>query len=95
MITLAMLGAFLMPPKFYDHYPTQSFRVETLPAKWEEMLCSIGNPKGEVYLACVVGKNPIIYIRDDLTPDARAKVLRHEYAHLNGWVHKPGEFIKK
>lgn len=27
-------------------------------------------------------------IRNDMTPKARAKVLRHEYGHANGWEHE-------
>ena len=91
MITLAMLGMMLMPPKFYDHYPVQHFVVYTIPPKLEQALCGLGNPKNETYLACVPEGQRTIFIRSDLTPDARAKVLRHEYAHLNGWKHAPGQ----
>ena len=90
MITLAMIAMLLMPPKQFDHYPTRNFITYTIPANLEETLCGRGLESTRTALACVF-EGSKIYIRDDLTPAARAKVLKHEYGHINGWKHGVNE----
>jgi len=86
MITLAMIAALEMPPKRYDHPPRVEPRIFTAPANLIRAHCG-GHAEG-LLLSCWNEARGTIYIRVDLTPKARAKVLRHEYAHVNGWVHE-------
>lgn len=84
MITLAMLVMLLMPPERFDHYPTRPFTViEVTDNKFIDALCG---KEGKRIIACTIGDN--IYLRNDFTKDAKKKILRHEYAHLNGWHHE-------
>ena len=95
MITLAMIAVLAMPPKQFDHAPTQPYTIVLVSAqqiddkcKSLSVLLSRLEGKKVMVFACTVGEGmDLIYIRNDLTAKARAKVLRHEYGHVNGWVH--------
>lgn len=84
MITLAMIAALEMPPKQFDYPPRASFEVVEIAPNLIRAACR-GAARELVLLGCWDGLR--IFIRTDLTPKARAKVLRHEYGHVNGWVH--------
>lgn len=86
MITLAMIAALAMPPAQYDHPPTHPLRVITIEAREIQAACP-GFPPG-LLLSCWNYDKEVVYVRDDLTPRARAKVIRHERGHANGWRHK-------
>ena len=86
MITLAMIATLLMPPARYDHHPTEPYRiVEFTDPRMFNLACP--DHTGRLVLACAAVERRVVKIRADLTPAARKKVLRHEYGHLNGWVH--------
>lgn len=94
MITLAMIAALEMPPKQYDYPPRREVVVHVASpsvvdeacGKSLEVLLRRLEGKPVTILGCWDGK--VIYVRNDLTAKARAKVLRHEYGHVNGWVHE-------
>lgn len=83
IVTLQMIAGLLMPPATYDHYPAKPFRLIEVEARIVAAVC----PKADLALACAFPKQRQLFIRDDLDDAVRAKVLRHEYAHLNGWRH--------
>jgi hypothetical protein len=78
-----MMGGILMPPERFDHYPTEPFRLTEVDARTIRAFC----PKAHMSLGCAFMNTRRILIRNDLSPGARDLVLRHEYAHLNGWTH--------
>lgn len=86
IVTLQMLAGLLMPPAEFDHYPTEPFTVVEYPAQELPAACNV-KPRG-LLLACTFVDRREIRRRDDLSPAVRAKVDRHEYGHLNGWVHQ-------
>lgn len=79
-------GIIHMPPRMYDHYPTEPFTVEFWPQGDLRILCRNKYPPG-LQIACT-REDRIIIVRDDLSPAAVQLVLRHEYGHLNGWLHE-------
>ena len=92
LVTLANIMAFEPPavPRRYDHEPRPGsyYVVERSPATVRKR-CGLDL---DVIFACTVklpikGKVYVIYIRNDLTPEAHAYALRHEKAHVNGWRH--------
>lgn len=83
MITIAMLAALAMPPSPFDHTPAGRFKIINTDSILIYAACPV--PDGWIVFGCVVGHK--VYIRTDITAFARAKVLRHEFGHLNGWVH--------
>jgi hypothetical protein len=87
-ITSAVLLA-LLPPLAFDHAPTQSYRVETAPARIVKAVCH-SHQVGKLVIACSFEARGrwVIYLRDDLTPRQYEVVLRHEKAHVNGWEHR-------
>lgn len=81
MITLAMLAGLVMPPKPYDHVPKHMPPIIEFAPELINAACGAHN---EIASCFIRGK---IFIRTDMTAKARAKVLRHEYGHANGWEH--------
>jgi hypothetical protein len=83
-VTLAMVAMLALPPEQYDHEPTRLYTVQIVepgtvnlycPARFETMA-----------VGCTVNGDTIM-LRNDLTPEAAAHVLRHEKGHINGWQH--------
>ena len=85
LITLAMV-AHLAPPAAFDHEPTRPYEVLRLDAAMAQAFCD-REPGEKLMLGCSFEKSRTIYIRGGLAPEVEAIVLRHEKAHLNGWVH--------
>lgn len=84
---LTLLAAMaLLPPLEYDFEPTQAYKVWRVDRPTVELICG---PPTQYYIiwACAAPRINEIYIVDDLEPVVEAMVLRHEKAHLNGWVH--------
>lgn len=80
-----------LPPAEFDHEPTVPYLVQKVPSFGVNYMCNMQwAPLGAVG-ACVdfqdEGDEPIIWVRDDLTPTEYACVIRHERAHVNGWRH--------
>lgn len=94
MRTLALLAGLLMPPEQYDHAPTRPYAVHLIsPAAIEQrchcldlMVRRLSHPDARA-LGCTDLGTMTIWIDNTLPPDLRAKVLRHERAHVNGWRH--------
>lgn len=83
IVTLQMIAGLLMPPAVYDHYPNKPFKVIEVESRIVAALC----PKADLALACAFVGSRRVFVRDDLETAVRERVLRHEYAHLNGWRH--------
>lgn len=79
-----MIASLSMPPERYDHPPRTAVPVVSVDPALIEGFCPIENG---MVLGCYREASGKIFIRDDLTAKARAKVLRHEYGHVNGWKH--------
>lgn len=84
MITFAMVAMLALPPEQYDYEPTRPYRVEYVTPAGVEEHCPA--PFGAMVVGCTV-LDGYILLRDDLTPEAAAHVLRHEKGHVNGWNH--------
>ena len=74
----------LEPPAIYSHEPTREYFVYNIPSSSIEKYC--GTIKGYIIFGCTVDGH-IIYIRNDLSDEVYDVILRHEKAHVNGWVH--------
>lgn len=81
MVTLAMLAGLLMPPPKYDHVPSPRPPIIEFAPELINAACGV---RYEIAGCFIRGK---VFLRDDMTDKARAKVLRHEYGHANGWKH--------
>lgn len=94
-ITLAMIAALAMPPAEFAGQPRQPVAVHYVSHDTIEDKCghslevSLNRLEGKqvTILGCsILDKKPIqIYVLNDLDKDARQKVLKHEYGHVNGW----------
>ncbi len=65
------------PPARYDYNPKTYYVLDVKP---NEMLLICGR----IALGCTVNRK-YIFLRSDLSPQARACTLRHEKGHVNGW----------
>jgi hypothetical protein len=74
----------LEPPAIYSYEPTREYFVHNIPSSSIEKYC--GAIKEHIILGCTV-EGHIIYIRNDLPEQVYDVILRHEKAHVNGWVH--------
>jgi hypothetical protein len=81
-----MLASLVMPPERYIYPPDPTPRVFVVKAERLPALC-LNLKLGARLMGCYLPKANIVLIRDDLSPKAKAKVLRHEFAHANGWHH--------
>lgn len=87
MITLAMIAALAMPPAQFDHAPACTPEiVEVSPSNMKMIVALTHTPDDKLLLGSAAGC--VIWLREDLSPAARKRVLRHEYGHLNGWHHQ-------
>jgi hypothetical protein len=78
------------PPAMYDRIPDQPFVVIVGTPYQVHMACG-GKPPptANIVMACTFMPRRVI-VMPHCTPDQDAycgKLLRHEKAHLNGWVH--------
>ena len=83
MVTIAMLAALAMPPPEYDHKPQVAVEIVEYDPQLLRAACN--DWRQNILFGCFIAGQ--IRIRNDMTPAARAKVLRHEYGHVNGWSH--------
>lgn len=70
------------PPAKYDYEPTEAYFMKLLPKK--ELYRRCGGP----VWGCANVKERRIYVLSTLRGKALSIIVRHEKAHLNGWVHK-------
>lgn len=82
-----------MPPVLFDHEPSQDYRILTSDQATVDRMCSRDlsaarrTDAGARVMGCSrIGGN-VIWIVKGLSAGTRAKVLRHEKGHLNGWYH--------
>jgi len=80
-VALVMLTELAMPPPAYDHVPSPRPPIVEFEPELINAACGVSYDIAGCFIR---GK---VFLRDDLTPKARAKVLRHEYGHANGWEH--------
>lgn len=76
-----MLAGLAMPPPEYDHTPRHRPPIIEFAPELINAACGASYHIAGCFIR---GK---VFLRTDLTPKARAKVLRHEYGHANGWEH--------
>ena len=76
-----MTDVLALPPVYYDYEPRQSYIVLTMPPAEQERAC-LG-----IKQSCTLPRRRVIVVSTELKGEALAIVLRHEKAHLNGWVH--------
>lgn len=69
------------PPAIYDHEPTKPYLVVVLSEDGVLRRCH------GIRVACAIPRWRLIVIDETLEGERRDTVLRHEKAHLNGWVH--------
>lgn len=78
--------AHLTPPARYDHEPDRPYTVHIVSnPKVLRALCF--HRQRAHLLGCAALKSGRIFIREGLSRNDHALVLRHEKAHLNGWFH--------
>ena len=72
-----------MPPVQYDFEPMKPVQVETVSTATVNAACHMDS------LACAKLHNGhwMIVISDELKGEFRSIILRHEKAHVNGWIH--------
>ena len=87
LITAAMVaGSLSMPPQKFTHEPTVAYRVEMVDPDYLVEVC--GQRRDTIVLGCYVAWwKRTIFLRNDMTEDAKRLVLRHEIGHVNGWEH--------
>lgn len=79
----------IVPPAIYDHEPTVPYKIYDVPMWFLQEVACPGKLAMRAGCAFSTGDGFYhIYIRDDVTAEERACVLRHEKAHLNGWKHR-------
>lgn len=82
-----MIAALAMPPARYDHAPDCEPTIERVSAADMQMASALAHiDDGDLLLGATFA-GCVVWVRDDLTDAAEARVLRHERGHLNGWVH--------
>ncbi len=74
----------LEPPAIYSYEPTKEYSIHNTSSSGIDKHCE--HIKGMTVLGCTVDGH-IIYIRNDLPKKVYDVILRHEKAHVNGWVH--------
>lgn len=84
-IALAIVMLLGEPPAAFDHEPAEPYAIKMIAPDLVDNYC--GRLPDMVQLGCWNEWQGLIYIRDDLTPEAFHFVLRHEKAHVNGWRH--------
>lgn len=87
LVVALMLYDIELPPKHFDHEPLYPYEVIEMPLDQLHRQCKIPKSSRYVLQGCADFFTNRIYMRDDLSPSDYAKVLRHEKAHLNGWIH--------
>lgn len=75
----------LEPPAIYSYEPTRDYSVYDIPKSSIKKYC--GEIEGHTIFGCTIDGH-IIYIRNDLPKKVYDVILRHEKAHVNGWVHR-------
>lgn len=86
-ITFALV-AHLAPPARYDHEPRTPYVVTELAQSKIQRVCrSETHGAGDQVLGCSLPELGLIYVVKGMKPDVRQLIVRHEKAHLNGWVH--------
>jgi len=68
------------PPRKYDGEPAFDYKVMTVSPSQVKELC-----RG-IERACAYPKRRVIVISNELKGKVRQAFLRHEKAHLNGWL---------
>lgn len=75
----------VLPPAAFDHEPTEPYQLFTMTPDEIVRLC---HPAPfTVSVGCTLIDYRIVLIRDDLSATDFDFVKRHEFGHLNGWVH--------
>lgn len=82
--TALVLSCFVQsyePPPEFDFEPTEPYLIATLPEREVMRVCNM------VSRACAIPARRLIIVSDTLKGEFLSITLRHEKAHLNGWVH--------
>ncbi|MFA5898834.1 MAG: hypothetical protein WC829_06940 [Hyphomicrobium sp.] len=74
-----------LPPAAYDHEPKR-YTLVRVPFGDMETVCKFPYPELRL-IGCTDGPLLHVFIRDDVHGLEFEGVLRHEWAHLNGWSH--------
>lgn len=74
-----------MPPVMYDHEP-RNYIVRSVSIEEVQKLCFTTSRPIPIE-GCARPKWRLIVVDKDLPPLVKELVLRHEKAHLNGWIH--------
>lgn len=83
MVSAAMAAS--IPPPEYDYEPTRPYEVQLV--KDHRLLCLLCRYHHPRLAGCGLKDRGMIYIIDGLDADMFQAVLRHEKAHINGWLH--------
>lgn len=84
LVVSAVLAASIPPPE-YDYEPTEPYEVQLVSDhRLLQLLCRYHHP---LLAGCGLKDKGMIYIIDGLDPETHQSVLRHEKAHINGWLH--------
>jgi hypothetical protein len=84
----------MLPPAEYDHDPPADVVVKVYHMPLDMLLFMCTSPINPVPIETLNGCASkesddfwVVRIRDDLSPEEEACILRHERAHVNGWTH--------
>jgi hypothetical protein len=90
---LADCGAIVMPPEEFDHPPTTAVHIEFRPYFEVDSACRSvlrinAGAREEACLGVFAGTWLMFLPLTDksVTSETQACLLRHEFAHLNGWL---------
>jgi hypothetical protein len=97
LVAAVFMRGIEMPPAQYDHEPTVPYRVHYVSQAFANELCGANLREARRYkpdariAGCTDTLTNDIYISRDFSPETRVYILRHEKAHVNGWVHARGK----
>lgn len=83
-VAMAMMLAIL-PPMAFDYEPT-FYTLRRVEVGGMEQACGLHDPK-LLLVGCANVSQRVVTIRADVEGLEYHAVLRHEWAHLNGWKH--------
>jgi hypothetical protein len=79
-----LLACFLtaMPPSEYDYEPHEFYTIASVSSELDKTVCRSN------YWGCAIPRRRLVVINKALVGEWRDIILRHEKAHLNGWIHE-------
>jgi hypothetical protein len=79
----------LVPPPEYDYIPPRPHVIHEVREGTIRRHCGLPiADESIIVFGCADWVTGDVWILEGMTPEVRAIVIRHEFAHLNGWRHE-------